>query len=236
RRNRRRRGRNRERGGERDLQGQGTEQPFQGEPVPVKGLLDLRDEGYGFLRTGGYLASPGDTYVSISQVRRFNLRKGDYVEGAARPATSNEKYPALLRIDTVSGMTPDEARLRPKFEDLTPLFPDQKLKLEIPGDSANMTARIVDLVSPIGKGQRGMIVSPPKAGKTTVLKQIAHSIEANDPEVHLIVLLVDERPEEATDWRRSVKRGEVVASTFDRPSDEHTQVAELSLERAKRLV
>jgi transcription termination factor Rho len=240
RRNRRRRGRDRERGGgggggERDLQGQGQETQFQGEPIPVKGLLDLRDEGYGFLRTNGFLASQGDTYVSISQVRRFNLRKGDYLEGAARPASSNEKYPALLRIDTVSGMTPDEARLRPRFEELTPLFPDDKLRLEVPGDTANMTARIVDLISPIGKGQRGLIVSPPKAGKTTVLKQIAHSIEANNPEVHLMVLLVDERPEEVTDMRRSVK-GEVVASTFDRPSDEHTQVAELAIERAKRLV
>jgi transcription termination factor Rho len=220
---------------ERDLQGSGQEQAFQGEPVPVAGLLDLRDEGFGFLRTTGYLASPKDVYVSISQVRRFALRKGDYVEGASRPAGSNEKYPALLRIDTVSGMTPDEARARPRFEDLTPLFPDQKLKLEMPGDPANMTARIVDLISPIGKGQRGMIVSPPKAGKTTVVKQIAHSIEANNPEVHLMVLLVDERPEEVTDMRRSV-RGEVVASTFDRPSDEHTQVAELTIERAKRLV
>ncbi|MDQ1396528.1 MAG: transcription termination factor Rho, partial [Acidimicrobiaceae bacterium] len=195
RRNRRRRGRDRDRGpssgggggggdrGERDLPGMGQEQQYQGEPVPVTGYLDLRDEGYGFLRTGGYLAGPKDVYVSISQVRRFALRKGDYVEGASRPASSNEKYPALLRIDTVSGQTPDEARARPRFEDLTPLFPDEKLRLEVPGDPANMTARIVDLISPIGKGQRGLIVSPPKAGKTTVLKQIAHSIEANNPEV-----------------------------------------------------
>jgi transcription termination factor Rho len=247
RRNRRRRGRDRERGPgmgggggggggvERDLQGSGQEQAYQGEPVPVSGLLDLRDEGFGFLRTNGYLASPKDVYVSISQVRRFALRKGDYVEGASRPAGTNEKYPALLRIDTVSGMTPDEARLRPRFEDLTPLFPDQKLALETPGDPSNMTARIVDLISPIGRGQRGLIVSPPKAGKTTVMKQIAHSIEANNPEVHLMVLLVDERPEEVTDMRRSVK-GDVVASTFDRPSDEHTAVAELAIERAKRMV
>src|SRR5437870_3110052 len=234
RRGRRRRGRDRDRG-ERDLQGQGQEVQFQGEPVAVQGFLDLRDEGFGFLRTAGFLPSPRDIYVSISQVRRFALRKGDYVEGASRPASSNEKYPALLRIDTVSGLTPDEARQRPRFEDLTPLFPDQKMRLEVPGDAANVTARIVDLVAPIGKGQRGMIVSPPKAGKTTVLKQIAHSIEANNPEVHLMVLLVDERPEEATDWRRSVK-GEVIASTFDRPSDEHTMVAELAIERARRLV
>ena len=235
RRNRRRRGRDRGGAAERDLQGAGQEQQFQGEPIPVSGLLDLRDEGFGFLRAAGYLPSTRDVYVSISQVRRFALRKGDYVEGASRPAASNEKYPALLRIDKVSGMTPDEARARPRFEDLTPLFPDQKLNLEVPGDAANMTARIVDLLSPIGKGQRGLIVSPPKAGKTTVLKQIAHSIEANNPEVHLMVLLVDERPEEVTDMRRSVQ-GEVVASTFDRPSEEHTLVAELAIERAKRLV
>jgi len=236
RRNRRRRGRERERPGERgEAQGTGPDQPFQGEPVPVMGLLDLRDEGFGFLRANGYLPSPRDVYISMSQVRRFALRKGDYLEGASRPASSNEKYPALLRVDTVSGMTPDEARQRPRFEDLTPLFPDDRLKLEMPGDPANMTARIVDLLSPIGKGQRGLIVSPPKAGKTTVMKQIAHSIEANNPDVHLMVLLVDERPEEVTDMRRSVK-GEVVASTFDRPSEEHTQVAELAIERAKRMV
>jgi transcription termination factor Rho len=238
RRNRRRRGRDRDRDrdkGERDLQGAGQDQQFQGEPVPVAGLLDLNDQGYGFVRTKGYLPSGGDVYVSISQVRRFALRKGDHIEGASRPAASNEKYPALLRIDAVNGVSPDEARQRPRFEDLTPLFPDEKLRLEIPGDSANMVARIVDLISPIGKGQRGLIVSPPKAGKTTVLKQIAHSIEANNPEVHLMVLLVDERPEEVTDMRRSVQ-GEVVASTFDRPSDEHTAVAELAIDRAKRLV
>ena len=235
RRNRRRRGRERFERGDRDLPGQAAETQYSGEPVPVTGFLDLRDEGYGFLRTRGFLSGPGDVYVSISQVRRFALRKGDYLEGAARPAGGNEKYPALLRIDTVSGLTPDEARSRPRFENLTPLFPDQKLRLEVPGDSANMTARIVDLIAPIGKGQRGMIVSPPKAGKTTILKQIAHSIEANNPDVQLIVLLVDERPEEVTDMRRSVK-GEVIASTFDRPAEEHTQVAELAIERAKRMV
>ncbi len=201
----------------------------------VPGLLDLREEGYGFLRANGYLASSSDVYVSITQVRRYGLRKGDLVEGAFRPAANNEKYPALVRADSVAGMPPEDARSRPKFENLTPLFPDEKLSLEVPGDPANVTARIVDLVSPIGKGQRGLIVSPPKAGKTTILKQIAHSIEANNPEVHLMILLVDERPEEVTDWRRSVK-GEVIASTFDRPSDEHTQVAELAIERAKRLL
>ena len=236
RRSRRRRGRERGPGGE--LQGGGgQEQPYSGELVEVKGLLDLRDEGYGFLRCDGYLPSTKDVYISISQARRFALRKGDYVEGACRPASNNEKYPALLRIDTVSGLDPEEARNRPRFEDLTPLFPDSRLHLEMQdhGDKDNLTARIVDLLSPIGKGQRGLIVSPPKAGKTTVMKQIAHSIEANNPDVHLMVLLVDERPEEVTDMRRSVK-GEVVASTFDRPADEHTQVAELTIERAKRLV
>jgi transcription termination factor Rho len=235
RRSRRRRGR--ERGGQGgELQGGGgQDQPYTGELVEVKGMLDLRDEGYGFLRCDGYLASTKDVYVSISQARRFALRRGDYVVGACRPASNNEKYPALLRIDSISGLDPEAAKDRPRFEDLTPLFPDSRLNLEMPGDKDNLTARIVDLLSPIGKGQRGMIVSPPKAGKTTVMKQIAHSIEANNPEVHLMVLLVDERPEEVTDMRRSVK-GEVIASTFDRPADEHTQVAELAIERAKRLV
>ncbi|MGA3353512.1 MAG: transcription termination factor Rho [Acidimicrobiales bacterium] len=234
RRGRRRRGRDRERGGQ-EPQGGGQEVAWQGELVPVRGLLDLRDEGYGFLRTSGYLPSSKDVYISVSQARRFSLRRGDAIEGACRPAGPSEKYPALLRIDSVCGMTPDEARERPRFEDLTPLFPDQRMRLELKEDPLNTTARIVDLISPIGKGQRSMIVSPPKAGKTTILKQIAHSIEQNDPSVHLMVLLVDERPEEATDWRRSVK-GEVIASTFDRPADEHTTVAELAIERAKRLV
>jgi transcription termination factor Rho len=235
RRSRRRRGR--ERGGQGgELQGGGgQDQSYTGELVEVKGMLDLRDEGYGFLRCEGYLPSTKDVYVSISQARRFALRRGDYIEGACRPASNNEKYPALLRIDSVSGLDPEAAKNRPKFEDLTPLFPDSRLNLEMPGDKDNLTARIVDLLSPIGKGQRGMIVSPPKAGKTTVMKQIAHSIEANNPDVHLMVLLVDERPEEVTDMRRTVK-GEVIASTFDRPSEEHTQVAELAIERAKRLV
>jgi transcription termination factor Rho len=234
RRGRRRRGRDRERGGQ-EPQGGGQEVAWQGELVPVRGLLDLRDEGYGFLRTSGYLPSVKDVYISVSQARRFALRRGDAIEGACRPAGPSEKYPALLRIDTVCGMKPEEARERPRFEDLTPLFPDQRMRLELADDPLNTTARIVDLISPIGKGQRSMIVSPPKAGKTTILKQIAHSIEQNDPSVHLMVLLVDERPEEATDWRRSVK-GEVIASTFDRPADEHTTVAELAIERAKRLV
>ena len=228
-RRRRRRGRDRERGERPD-----QEQPFQGEPVEVEGLLDLRDEGYGFLRLKGYLPSKDDVYISVKQARQFALRKGDRLTGAARPAGRNEKNPALLRIDTVNGVDPEQARQRPRFEDLTPLFPDERLKLETSGAS-DMTARIVDLVSPIGKGQRGLIVSPPKAGKTTVMKQIAKSIETNNPEVHLIVLLVDERPEEVTDMKRWVS-GEVAASTFDRPAEEHTMVAELVIERAKRMV
>ncbi len=236
--NRRRRGRDRQGGGpEGDLQGAGShqDQQYQGELIPVRGLLDLRDEGYGFLRCEGYLPSSKDVYVSISQARRFALRKGDTIEGFCRPAGNTEKFPALLQIDQVSGLDPEVARQRPRFEDLTPLFPDERLNLEVSGEKENMTARIVDLLSPIGKGQRGLIVSPPKAGKTTVMKHIAASIEANNPDVHLMVLLVDERPEEVTDMRRSVK-GEVVASTFDRPSEEHTAVTELAIERAKRLV
>ncbi len=202
----------------------------------MQGLLELRDEGYGFLRTRAYLASAADVYVSASQVRRFGLRKGDFVEGFSRPQASNEKYPALLRVDSINAMTPDDAKGRPRFEDLTPLFPDQNLRLEMADNPGEVTGRIIDLISPIGKGQRGLIVSPPKAGKTTILKQMVYSIERNNPEVHLMVALVDERPEEVTDMKRHVQRGEVVASTFDRPSDEHTQVAELTIERAKRLV
>jgi transcription termination factor Rho len=233
--NRRRRGRDRQ-GPDGDLVGYGNaDQAYSGETIPVRGLLDLRDEGYGFVRCSGYLPSNKDVYVSVSQAKRFALRKGDTIEGTCRPAGSQEKFPALLQIDTVSGLDPEVAKLRPRFEDLTPLFPDEKLHLEMPGEKEDMTARIVDLLSPIGKGQRGLIVSPPKAGKTTVMKHIAHSIEANNPDVHLMVLLVDERPEEVTDMRRSVK-GEVIASTFDRPSEEHTAVAEVAIERAKRLV
>ncbi|HXY94991.1 MAG TPA: transcription termination factor Rho [Acidimicrobiia bacterium] len=233
--NRRSRRRRRGRGGQ-EQGGEPRHVEFQGEPVEVVGLLDLRDEGYGFLRAGGYLPGPKDVYVSASQVRRFALRKGDYVRGSSRPQASNEKYPALLRVDEINGMTPDDARNRPKFEDLTPLFPDSRLSLELADEPQEILGRIVDLISPIGKGQRGMIVSPSKAGKTTILKQFVHAVERNNPEVHLMVLLVDERPEEVTDMRRHVLRGEVVASTFDRPADEHTQVAELAIERAKRLV
>jgi transcription termination factor Rho len=230
--NSRRRRRRRGRGG---LEGETRSQEPAGEPVEVAGLLELRDEGYGFLRTTGYLAGARDVYVSASQVRRFALRKGDYLEGFSRPQASNEKYPALLRVDHINKMTPDEARERPRFEDLTPLFPDERLRLELSDNPLETTGRIVDLISPIGKGQRGLIVSPPKAGKTTILKQLVYSIERNNPEVHLIVLLVDERPEEVTDMRRHVTRGDVVSSTFDRPAEEHTIVADLAIERAKRL-
>ena len=205
------------------------------EPVVVSGYLDLREEGYGFLRVNGYLASRDDAYIPVKLTRQFGLRKGDHITGLSRPAGRNEKNPALLEVHTVNGDDPETARLRPRFEDLTPLFPDARLKLEHAADVTNMTARIIDLISPIGKGQRGLIVSPPKAGKTTIMKTIATSIERNNPEVTLIVLLIDERPEEVTDMRRTVK-GEVIASTFDRPSEEHTHVAEMCIERAKRLV
>ena len=232
-----RRGRRRRRGrGGQDAVTDGRPGEYQGEPIPVAGLLDLRPEGYGFLRGDGYLPAQKDVYVSASQVRRFALRKGDFVTGSSRPQASNEKYPALLRVDDINGITPDDARARPRFEDLTPLFPDSKLHLEHSGDAQELTGRIIDLIAPIGKGQRGLVVSPPKAGKTTILKQLVSAIERNNPEVHLMVLLVDERPEEVTDMKRHVQRGEVVASTFDRPADEHTQVAELAIERAKRLV
>jgi transcription termination factor Rho len=231
--NRRRRRRGRNRGSENT-----HIEEYTGEPVEVLGLLDLREEGYGFLRVKGSLPSKDDIYVSVKQARQFGLRKGDHVRGASRPALRNEKNPALLRIDKVNGADPEQARKRRKFEDLTPLFPDEKLRLETTDDPGNMTARIIDLISPIGKGQRGLIVSPPKAGKTTIVKQIVRSIEANNPEVQLIVLLVDERPEEVTDMRRWLRNptSEVVASTFDRPADEHAQISELTIERAKRLV
>ena len=225
--------RRRRRGRDRD---EAPEEVWDGEPVEISGYLDLRVEGYGFLRTGGYKPAKDDAYLSVNQVRQFGLRKGDAIVGVARPANRSEKNPALLRIDSINGRDPELAKTRPKFEDLTPLFPDEKLRMEIDGDPNNMTARIVDLLSPIGKGQRGMIVSPPKAGKTTIVKSIVRSIETNHPEVKLIVLLVDERPEEVTDMRRWTQRGEVVGSTFDRPSDEHTHLAEVVIERAKRMV
>jgi transcription termination factor Rho len=214
----------------------GGDERVEAEPVQVAGYLDLRDEGYGFLRVKGYLPSREDAYVSVKQTRQYGLRKGDHVTGLCRAAGRNEKNPALLAIHSVNGDDPDTVRQRPRFEDLTPLFPDERLRLESTMDPLNMTARIIDLVSPIGKGQRGIIVSPPKAGKTTVMKTIATAIERNNPDVKLIVLLIDERPEEVTDFKRTLHTGEVIASTFDRPSDEHTHVAELVIERAKRMV
>jgi len=211
------------------------EQPQSSDPVPVDGYVDLRDEGYGFVRVSDYLASKRDAYVPVKLSRQLGLRKGDHVVGMMRPAGRNEKNPALLEITSINGKDPSEAKKRRRFEDLTALFPDEKLRMEDPSDPTNMTARIIDLICPVGKGQRGIIVSPPKAGKTTVMKTIATSIEANNPEVRLIVLLIDERPEEVTDMRRHV-RGEVIASTFDKPSDQHTQVAEMAIEKAKRMV
>ncbi|MGQ0849577.1 MAG: transcription termination factor Rho, partial [Actinomycetota bacterium] len=200
-----------------------------------EGYLDILPEGYGFLRVTGYLAGDRDVYVSAGQVRKFGLRKADLVAGPIRPARAQEKYPALVRIDSVNGMSSDEAMRRPRFEQLTPLFPDERLHLEVEGKGNGVLTRILDLIAPIGKGQRGLIVSPPKAGKTTVLKEIAQAITINNPECYLMVVLVDERPEEVTDMQRSVK-GEVIYSTFDRPAEEHTQVSELAIERAKRLV
>ena len=212
-----------------------SEDPISTEPIAVSGYLDLRDEGYGYLRVNGYLPTREDAYISVKQTRQYGLRKGDHVTGMARPAARGEKNPAMLDIATLNGKSPDDAKKRPRFEDLTPLFPDSKLRLEDDNDPGNMTARIIDLIAPIGKGQRGLIVSPPKAGKTTIMKTIVSSIEKNNPEVDLIVLLIDERPEEVTDMKRTV-RGEVISSTFDRPSEEHTIVAEMAIEKAKRMV
>jgi transcription termination factor Rho len=224
--------RRRRRGGS----GQRDDEFIPEEELEVReGLLDILPEGYGFLRVTGYLPGENDVYVSANQVRKFRLRKGDVVSGPIRPPRSKEKFPAVVRIDKVNGVTSDEAMKRPKFESLTPLFPDQRLRLEIENRPNGILTRIVDLIAPIGKGQRGLIVSPPKAGKTTVLQEIAQSITTNNPECYLMVVLVDERPEEVTDMQRSVK-GEVIYSTFDRPAEEHTQVSELALERAKRLV
>jgi transcription termination factor Rho len=228
----RRRGRDRNRGG-RPREREATEEELAEAPI-MTGILDVLPEGYGFLRTHGYLPSNEDVYVSLSQIRRFALRKGDQVKGAIRRPKDNEKYFALLKIDTVNDLDPDEARQRPDFERLTPLFPEDRFRLE--HGATAVTERIIDLVAPIGKGQRGMVVSPPKAGKTTVLKEIANGILQADPKTHVMVLLVDERPEEVTDWQRTVEAAEVVYSTFDRPADQHIQVTELVLERAKRLV
>ena len=197
------------------------------------GVLDLMPEGYGFVRTKGYLPSEGDVYVGAQLIRSNGLRRGDWLAGIGHASRPNDKYPALARLESVNGRAPEEMRNRPRFADLTPVFPDERLRMEHGKDS--ILGRCIDLVAPIGKGQRGLIVSPPKAGKTTVLKKIAESIAENNPEVHLICLLVDERPEEVTDMQRSIK-GEVVASTFDMPCDNHITVSELVIERAKRLV
>ena len=203
--------------------------------LPVGGIADIM-ESYAFIRTGGYLPSPNDVYISLQQVRRFGLRKGDVVTGAVRQPREGErreKFNALVRLDTINGVTPDEARNRVEFSKLVPLYPQERLRLET--EPNILTTRVIDLIAPIGKGQRGLIVSPPKAGKTMVLQAIANAITTNNPECHLMVVLVDERPEEVTDMQRSVK-GEVIASTFDRPADDHTTIAELAIERAKRLV
>jgi transcription termination factor Rho len=216
----------------RDADGSAHEQT-----TTVKGIVDIRPEGFGYLRTSGFHASRDDIYMSVSMVNRYAVRSGDEVIGTTRPARGQEKFPPLLSIEQIADLEPETARSRPRFDKLTPLFPDSRLFLEQPGAQSPETParRIVDLLAPIGKGQRGLIVSPPKAGKTTIVKQIAHSIEANNPEVELVVLLVDERPEEVTDMARTV-RGRVVASTFDRPATEHTALAELVVEWAKRRV
>ncbi|MFM9878053.1 MAG: transcription termination factor Rho [Rhodoglobus sp.] len=206
--------------------------------IPVAGILDVLDN-YAFVRTSGYLPGNNDVYVSLGQVKKYNLRKGDAVVGAIRQpregdnSQGRQKYNAIVRIDSINGLPVEEAANRVEFGKLTPLYPQERLRLET--DSAKLSTRIIDLVSPIGKGQRGLIVSPPKAGKTLVLQAIANAIAKNNPEVHLMVVLVDERPEEVTDMQRTVK-GEVIASTFDRPAEDHTTVAELAIERAKRLV
>lgn len=201
--------------------------------IEVEGVLDIMQDGYGFLRTNGYLPSEQDCYVGLSTIRRNGLRKGDKITGTTRPARPNEKYAAVQKVATVNGKPVEELGRRVRFGDLTPVYPDECLTME--HGHSTITARVIDLVSPIGKGQRGLIVSPPKAGKTTILKDIAAAISANNPEVHLMCLLVDERPEEVTDMQRSIK-GEVISSTFDMPTENHIQVSELVIERAKRLV
>ena len=209
-----------------------------GEAIYGDGTLEILQDGFGFLRSpdSSYLAGPDDIYVSPSQIRRFNLRTGDSVSGKIRPPKDNERYFALLKVDQINFVDPSETKNKILFENLTPLFPDEALTLEAGnGSTEDLTARIIDLTSPIGKGQRGLIVSPPKAGKTLILQNVAQSIMRNNPDCHLIVLLIDERPEEVTEMQRSV-RGEVVASTFDEPPSRHVQVADMVIEKAKRLV
>ncbi|MBE8472618.1 transcription termination factor Rho [Streptomyces justiciae] len=233
-----RRGRYRDRRGRRGRDDMGAAEPQLAEDdvlIPVAGILDILDN-YAFIRTSGYLPGPNDVYVSLAQVRKNGLRKGDHVTGAVRQPKEGErreKFNALVRLDSVNGMAPEHGRGRPEFNKLTPLYPQDRLRLET--DPGVLTTRIIDLVSPIGKGQRGLIVAPPKTGKTMIMQAIANAITHNNPECHLMVVLVDERPEEVTDMQRSVK-GEVISSTFDRPAEDHTTVAELAIERAKRLV
>ncbi|MFF4601455.1 transcription termination factor Rho [Streptomyces sp. NPDC001339] len=236
-------GRRGRRGRYRDRRGRRGRDDFGNEPqiaeddvlIPVAGILDILDN-YAFIRTSGYLPGPNDVYVSLAQVRKNGLRKGDHVTGAVRQPKDGErreKFNALVRLDSVNSMAPEQGRARPDFGKLTPLYPQERLRLE--GEPGGLTTRIIDLVSPIGKGQRGLIVAPPKTGKTMIMQAIANAITRNSPECHLMVVLVDERPEEVTDMQRSVK-GEVISSTFDRPAEDHTTVAELAIERAKRLV
>lgn len=209
----------------------------KGEDIYGSGVLEILQDGFGFLRSAdsSYLAGPDDIYVSPSQIRRFNLRTGDNIDGKIRPPKDGERYFALLKVSEINFESPEKAKNKILFENLTPLFANERLKLELGnGSTEDLTPRIIDLVAPIGKGQRGLIVSPPKAGKTMILQSIAHSITHNHPECHLIVLLIDERPEEVTEMARSVK-GEVISSTFDEPASRHVQVAEMVIARAKRL-
>jgi transcription termination factor Rho len=210
----------------------------RGEDIYGDGVLEILQDGFGFLRSaeGSYLAGPDDIYVSPSQIRRFNLRTGDTISGKIRPPKEGERYFALLKVDEINFEAPENAKNKVLFENLTPLFADKHLGMELGnGSTEDITARVIDLIAPFGKGQRGLIVSPPKAGKTMMLQNIAHSIAHNHPECYLIVLLIDERPEEVTEMSRSVK-GEVIASTFDEPANRHVQVAEMVIEKAKRLV
>ncbi|MDQ0949642.1 transcription termination factor Rho [Streptomyces phaeochromogenes] len=233
-----RRGRYRDRRGRRGRDEFGPNEPQVADDdvlIPVAGILDILDN-YAFIRTSGYLPGPNDVYVSLAQVRKNGLRKGDHVTGAVRQPKDGErreKFNALVRLDSANGMAAESGRGRPEFNKLTPLYPQDRLRLET--DPGVLTTRIIDLVAPIGKGQRGLIVAPPKTGKTMIMQAIANAITHNNPECHLMVVLVDERPEEVTDMQRSVK-GEVISSTFDRPAEDHTTVAELAIERAKRLV
>ena len=213
-------------------------QAKKGEDIVGEGVVEILQDGFGFLRSAdsSYLAGPDDIYVSPSQIRRFSLRTGDTVSGLIRPPKESERYFALLKVETINFQTQDEAKHKILFENLTPLHPDERIRLEQGnGSTEDITARVIDLVAPIGKGQRGLLVSSPKSGKTVMLQQIAHSITANHPECVLMVLLIDERPEEVTEMQRSVK-GEVISSTFDEPAARHVQVAEMVIEKAKRLV